>query len=58
MSPSAAEQSAGSWSHRLHLRSMQTGQQKLYPNNFRIWEQVDVMKIVQGIDVDPLLLID
>ena len=56
LSPSAAEQLAGSWSCRIHFRSTQCEQRiKLCTNSFQILEQVDVMLIVRGINVDQVL---
>ena len=55
LSPSAAEQLAGSWSRRLHLRSTQCEQRiKLCTNSFQILERVDVVLIVRGINIDQV----
>ena len=49
LSPSAAEQIAGSWLRRLHLRSTQLEQGiKLCTNSFQIWEWIDVVLYIDG----------
>ena len=56
LSPSVAEQIAASWSRRYILRSTQCEQRiKLCTNSFQILEQVDVVLIVQGINIDQVL---
>ena len=52
LSPSTVE----SWYQKHLLRSIQRETRiKLWTNNFKILEQVDVMMVVQGINVDRLL---
>ena len=54
LSPSTIDNQ--SWYHRRLLKSMQRETRiKLCTNNFKILEQVNVVMIIQGISVDPLL---